>query len=283
MFKLEQVSENVWAHTKGETRGNVAFIRIKGSGVMVDSGMDPKTAKIARETAEKEMEVPIKYLIITHHHADHVFGNQALEDCDIISSKDTKEIIDEQISTNWTKDKLEERMEQVPEFKEKWADLRFVKPTITFEGEYIIEENGEKVEIVQTNGHTRGSSYLYIHNDNVVIAGDLLFAETYPYGGDPTADPYLWIDAYTQMIYLNPAKVVPGHGPITFKEELEIQQKYLETLVKKIEDLVVDGITKEEIHERTDLPKFPYEVDPNRVKTMLERCYDVIKEAIESF
>ncbi|MCG3226197.1 MAG: MBL fold metallo-hydrolase [Candidatus Heimdallarchaeota archaeon] len=283
MFELEQVSENVWAHTKGETRGNVAFIKMKQSGIMVDTGMDPITAKIARDTAEKEMGVPIKYLVITHHHGDHVFGNQVLEDCEIISSKDMKEIMEEQVSKNWTKEKLEERMDQVPEFREKWADLRFVLPTVTFEGEYTIEEEGVKVEIVQTNGHTRGSSYLFIPSDNIVITGDLLFAETFPYGGDPTADPYLWIDAYTQMIYLNPAKVVPGHGPITFKEELEIQQKYLEMLVKKIEDLVVDGLTKEEVLERTDFPEFPYEVDANRVKAMLERCFDVIKEAVDSY
>jgi len=283
MFDLERVSENVWAHTKGETRGNVVFIKMKQSGVMVDTGIDPKTAKVARETAEKEMGVSIKYLVITHHHGDHVFGNQVLEDCEIISSKDMKEIMEEQISKVWTKEMIEERMEQLPEFKEKWEDLRFVVPKVTFEGEYILEEDGFKVEIVQTNGHTRGSSYLYVPDDNIVITGDLLFAERYPYGGDPTADPYLWIDAYTQMIYLNPNKVVPGHGPITFKEELEIQRKYLEMLVKKIEDLVVDGLTKEEVLERTDLPVFPYEVDPNRSKTMLERCYDVIKEAVESY
>ena len=283
MFELEQVSENVWAHTKGETRGNVVFVRLKGIGIMVDSGMDPKTAKVAREAAEKEMNVPIKYLVITHHHADHVFGNQALEDCEIISSKDTKEIIEEQISTNWTKEKLEERMEQVPEFRDKWEELKFILPTTTFVGEHLLEEDGEKLEIIQTNGHTRGSSYLYLETDNVVITGDLLFAERFPYGGDPTADPYLWIDAYTQMIYLNPDKVVPGHGPVTFKEELEIQRKYLEMLVKKLEDLVVDGVIKEDIFERKDLPEFPYEVEPNRLKSMLERCYDVIKEAVESY
>jgi len=283
MVELEQVSDNVWAHTKGETRGNVAVVKVKDSLVMIDTGMDPVTIKKVRDEAEKITGLTFKYLVITHHHGDHVFGNQVFEDCEIISSKSIKEIMKDQTEKYWTPERLEEHKAQAPEYKEKWKDLRFVLPKTTFEGDYIIGDEDERIEIIETNGHTKGSSFIYVPKDNVVITGDLLFAETYPYGGDPTADHYLWIDAFTQMIYLNPTRIVPGHGPITFKEELEIQQKYLELLVKKIEDLVVDGITKEELLDRSDLPDFPYETDPDRVKSMLERCYDVIKEAVESF
>jgi len=283
MFELEQVSDNVWAHTKGETRCNVASIKLKNTGIMVDSGLDPISAKNARKAAEKAMGVPIKYLVLTHYHSDHVCGNQVFKDCEIIATVETQKMMKEDFSTNWTEEKLAQFISENPEFEEKWQNLELTLPTKTFVSEYIIEEDDDKVEIIETHGHCKGSCYVYVPKEEVIIAGDLLFSEMFPYGGDPTVDPYLWIDAYTQMIYLTPRKVVPGHGPITYKEELEIQQKYLELLVKKIEDLVVDGTTKEELFERSDLPKFPYEVDLNRRNLLLDKCYDAIKEAVNSF
>ena len=283
MFELEQVSDNVWAHTKEETRCNVASIKLKNSGIMVDSGLDPISAKKARDAAEKAMAVPIKYLVLTHYHSDHICGNQVFKDCEIIATVETRKMMEEDFAENWTEEKLSKLIAENPEFEEKWQDLELTLPTKTFVGDYIIEESDEQIEIIETHGHCKGSCYVYVPKDEVIIAGDILFAERFPYGGDPTVDPYLWIDAFTQMIYLTPKKVVPGHGPVTYKEELEIQQKYLELLVKKIEDLVVDGTTKEELFERSDLPKFPYEVEPERRNLLLDKFYDVIKEAVNSF
>ncbi len=87
MFKFEKVSDSVWVHVEGETFGHVAFVRLKDKLVFIDSGYYPKVIKEARKQAEEITGLPVKQLIITHHHGDHVLGNQFFDDCEIISSK----------------------------------------------------------------------------------------------------------------------------------------------------------------------------------------------------
>ncbi|MCG3216826.1 MAG: MBL fold metallo-hydrolase [Candidatus Heimdallarchaeota archaeon] len=284
MFELEQVSENVWAHTKGETRGNVAFIKLGDTVIMIDSGMDPITADIAKNSAEEIIGFPISKLVLTHHHPDHILGNQIFEESEIISTNSINELMKEVIKKYYAPEKLAQYKADDPVWEEKWKDLRFVFPTTTFDEEYFLENQEERIELIETNGHTRGSTFIYVPKDNVIIAGDILFAEVYPYGGDPSMDPYLWISAYQKMIDLRPDKVVPGHGPVSSIKELKLHKEYLSELVQRIEDLIEAGITKEELLKRADLPVFPYEItSPERLETMLDRCYEVIKEAIESY
>ncbi|NIQ05385.1 MAG: MBL fold metallo-hydrolase [Candidatus Korarchaeota archaeon] len=278
MIELERVSDSVWAHTKGKTRGNGAFIKLKDNLVMVDTGMDPVTTKNLREQAEKETGLPFKYVILTHYHTDHVFGNQVFEDCEILSTKATYNIMKKNKEVQWTEENLKERMKETPELKKKWKDLRIVLPTKTFEERYTIEEAGKKVRIVEANGHTEGDVYVYLPDEDILIVGDLLFAKTYPYGGDPTADPYLWIQALDEMIKSHPKKVVPGHGPITKTEELKLHRNYLNDLVEEMKRFVKLGRRKAELEAYDNWPDFPYEVDTDRHQSMLEHTYEFVKK-----
>jgi glyoxylase-like metal-dependent hydrolase (beta-lactamase superfamily II) len=275
MVEMLKLTENVWAHTKGETRGNVAFVRLKNFVVMLDSGMDPVTLKDIRDIAEKETKLPVRILVNTHCHSDHVFGNQVFEDCRIISTIFTNEIMKERKQS--TEENLTTWAENNPDLKEKWQNLKIVLPNETFTGRLTLDDEGRQIEIIETHGHTRGSAFVYVPSDTLIFSGDLIFSETFPYGGDPTANPYLWIEAIDKMLELRANIIIPGHGPVTSNKELELHKKYLAELTKKIEELVEQNVPKEELINRTDLPQFPYEVESGRLKMMLEQFYDVIK------
>lgn len=277
MIEIEQVSNAIWAHTKGKTRGNVACIQLKDGLVMVDSGMDPVTIRKFRGKMENRTNTAFEYLVITHSHPDHVFGNQVFEDCEIISSQGVYDIMEEKKASDWKKEKLLKEVEG-PELKEKWTNLRIVLPTKTFQNEYTIQD-GKIVRIVETQGHTKGSAYLYIPDEETIIAGDLLFAHSYPYGGDPTADIYAWVQALEELIDLEAKKVVPGHGPVTTRNELKVHREYLQTVIKRMEEAITNGMKKKEI-ETHEWPDFPYEVDPDRHKSLLKRTYKKAKEKL---
>ncbi|MCK4844149.1 MAG: MBL fold metallo-hydrolase [Candidatus Heimdallarchaeota archaeon] len=275
MVEMLKLTENVWAHTKGETRGNVAFVRLKNFVVMLDSGMDPVTLKDIRDIAEKETKLPVRILVNTHCHSDHVFGNRVFEDCRIISTIFTNEIMKERKQS--TEENLTTWAENNPDLKEKWQNLKIVLPNETFTGRLTLDDEGMQIVIIETHGHTRGSAFIYVPSDTLIFSGDLIFSETFPYGGDPTANPYLWIEAIDIMLELRANIIIPGHGPVTSNKELELHKKYLIELTKKIEELVEQNIPKEELINRTDLPQFPYEVESGRLKMMLEQFYNVIE------
>ena len=71
-LNLKQVSSSVWAHTGEITVGNVAAVNLGRSALVVDSGADPIAGLMLREAVESTLGVPVKYLVLTHHHHDHV-------------------------------------------------------------------------------------------------------------------------------------------------------------------------------------------------------------------
>ena len=276
MFEFEKISYSVWAHTKGETFGHVAFVKMKDMLVFVDSGYYPEVIKDARKQAEEMTGLPVKYLIITHHHGDHILGNQYFEDCEIISSEPVHKIL----KNYWT----EEAVKRIKERdSENFGNLKFVLPSKTFADKHIISDESLTLEIIQTNGHTDGSSFVFIPEEEVLIAGDLLFSEEIPYFGDGTTDPYAWIEAYKQMIELNPKVVVPGHGPLADITQLRIQLEYMERCVEWMEKYIQRGGKKEDLETAEDFPIMDFEPYDNFEMLFDEskkRTYDVVKEKI---
>ncbi len=280
MVKFEQISDSVWAHTEGDTFGHVAFVKLEKSIVFIDSGYFPKIIKQAKEEAEEITNLPVRYLIITHHHADHIFGNQFFEDCEIISTKDTVDFLENLIKTRWTDEYIENFKK---ENSEEFDILKIILPNKTFEGEFEIKEGDKYLKIIQTDGHTKGSCFVYVPDESIIIAGDLLFSEEIPYFGDTTADPYLWVEAYQTMIGLSPVKIIPGHGPVTDVKQMELQLKYLKQCIKWMEKFIRSGGKKEDLDHAKDFPMLDYELYDNfdtLFKMSKERTFDVVKERI---
>ncbi len=276
MFEFEKITESVWAHTKGDTFGHVAFVKLKDRLVFIDSGYYPKVIEEARKKAEELTGLTVKQLLITHHHGDHILGNQVFEDCEIISSKPVLKIL----SAYWTEDNTENLRKREPE---SFSELQIVLPNKTFEGEYTITDDNLTLKIKQTNGHSNGSSFIFIPEEEVLIAGDLLFAKEVPYFGDDTADPYLWIEAYKEMIKLSPKIIVPGHGPVSDIEAMQEQLDYMEKCVKWVENFVNKGEKKEDLEKAKDFPILDYEPYDNfelLFNRSKNRTFDVVKEKL---
>lgn len=253
------LTKSVWDYSPGETESHMSFINLENFLVMVDTGMDPQKTKILREFAEEKTGKKFRYLIITHHHGDHTFGTKIFKDCDIISSKSTMEILSEKIQG-------------------VYKDKEIVLPNITFEGKYKIKDGSREIIIRETNGHTRGSSFVYLPEESVIITGDILFANMFPFAGDPSVDPYQWIEAFQKIIDLKPKIVIPGHGHISSISEVVKGQKLIENMLKYIEDKIEQNKTIDEIKNSNDLPEFTKDAYPEWVDKTIKVFYERIKE-----
>ncbi len=237
--KIIQISPLIWSYAPSKTSSRMSFIKMGKKLVMIDTGMNPRLTKDFRKYAEELTGLNFTDVLITHHHGDHTFGTSVFEDCEIISTKGTHEVLSMKI-------------------KGDYKDKNILLPTTTFKDSFKLSDNSFSILFKEVNGHTKGSAYVFIQQNKVLITGDILFSQMLPFGGDPTVDPYLWINALEEMIQLNPEIIIPGHGPITKMEELEIQKSYLEKLVTKIESLIAEQITVEHLNEIDNWPIFQY-------------------------
>ncbi|MEA2071035.1 MAG: MBL fold metallo-hydrolase [Asgard group archaeon] len=245
-MNLEQITKNVYAITDGSTIGNVAAFVTDNNIIIIDSGMNIPKMKEFRKELEKVTGKETTKLVLTHFHGDHVFGSQVFSDCDIIASKPTMKRMEESLEKEWTKEQLQERIEN-SENPEMLEGLEIVLPTKQFEEEYIIADNSKKIIVKRTGGHTKGSSYAYYPQAKALMAGDNLFIERFPWGGDKEADPDMWIDCLEEYLSLDCQYYIPGHGPVSNNEKVKEFLDYIKKIKKVVNQELQAGTAKEEI------------------------------------
>ncbi len=252
-------TDSVWDYSETETSSHISFIKMDKFLVLVDTGYDETTAKEIRDYAETETGFKFKYVIITHYHGDHTFGTNVFKDCDIISTRSTKKILEKKVEKDY-------------------KDKNIILPNVTFDVEYEIKDDFKTIKIIETHGHTQGSAFVYIPQESILLTGDLLFADMFPFAGDPSVNPYLWVDAFQKMIDLKPNIVIPGHGHIGSVKDIKEGQELIKEMIQTIENLYEKGISKDQILKYDKLPAFTKEANQRWLKMTIDSFYRIVEE-----
>ena len=276
-MRLDRVSERVYANTEGKTGGNVGII-VQEDGVAAVDAQYPISGADFRRSIPTVTRKPVTHLLLTHYHGDHVFGAQAFEDCEIVAHRLLKEEMEENLRTAWAPGNLERMLEKVrrsrPERAYLYEGLRIVLPTRIFDDRFALDG----VEMIHMGGHTTDSSVVYVADDRLLFAGDLVFAETFPWAGDPSADPDEWIEAFKAILAMDIEAIVPGHGPLCDKSEIRTQLEWFEAVRDEMKGLIEEGASMEEAVRYDGYPSFYASERPERRYDSLRRWYRVWSE-----
>jgi glyoxylase-like metal-dependent hydrolase (beta-lactamase superfamily II) len=280
-FELQQVSERTVAIIDQENlRSNAGAVVLDNFVVAIDSTMKPPAARAFKQKLERQFDLPVRFFLLTHYHADHVFGVAPFKDTCVIGSTELTANILKRKDTEWSPEAIERWKQNNPDADTTWLDeVEIIVPTLSFQGRVEIRDGDLRVELVCAGGHTNCSTYAYVPSEKVLFAGDLMFAESFPYAGDPTCDPDRWMDVFRDFLSLDFEELVPGHGPVVGKDEVEKHLAFFEAL---------RGATKEAIKaaqgpDAIQVPDFygADEEDNWGRKATLEHWYAFYKDAEE--
>lgn len=252
VMKAHRISDRTFADTSGEGRGNIGAIELQNYTIIIDSTLFPSTATTFRKSLETQIKSPIQKLVLTHYHADHVFGNQVFKDCEIISSIQLLQRMEEQARTFKLRDSDIKKRPELAELKR----LEMTFPTMTFDRALTLRDDDFVVEITRVGGHTEGSSFVYFPRERIIFSGDLIFAKEFPWAGDETCNPQEWINALKLFKKLDVETIVPGHGSICDLTEIDKYLKFYEETTAIIKDLIDKGFTKREVLKYQSFPSF---------------------------
>ncbi len=258
------VSKSVYCRIGEKGDSNNGFIVCEDCCIVVDTATYPEQTRKDLEDLRNVTGNPIRFLINTHYHADHTFGNMYFQE--IIAHKNCYEKLKEVTPTHL------KYIEEDTENKERFKGFMIKLPTIVFTGRIFLLETPH-IEIVHWGGHTKGSVTVYVPEEKVLFSGDLLFVGTHPYLGD--ADIKEWIQALQNLFQLDITKVIPGHGELCDKREIKTHIEYLETFYTNLKDLKEDH-TKEEILKNADLLNLPELGKKERISRNIEAQYDKV-------
>lgn len=227
-MEATRISQRVCADTSGEGKGNIGAIELPNYTIVIDSTISTKTANAFRKSLESRTKSPIRKLVLTHYHLDHVRGIPVFKDCDTIASEPYK----------------------------KLRRTAKYQPTLTFEESLVLKDEDLAVEIVHAGGHTGDSSYIYFPQEKILFSGDLIFAKSFFYGGDRTFNPEKWTGVLKHFTTMEIETIVPGHGPICDLEEVKIYIEFFEATSRTMKELVQKGMKKKEAVTYKGFPDF---------------------------
>ncbi len=270
---FEKVSEDVYAITDGSTVGNVALIATETGNFLIDTSMYPKVARDIRISVEKTKTGKLLGGAFTHYHFDHTGGSQIFHDVPMYGHALTKENFEK----NYMTDEFLKRFKDSPQ-KDLFEGLRPTPPSRVYSTNPFVPEEFNNVEFIHTGGHTSGSILIRYIPENILFAGDNLFVGRYPWGGDPTASPYDWLNAMKTIQDMKPKKIVPGHGSVVDElTEINRYVKYLEKVIQLGEKLVIEKTDEEKALEALEEIDFLPESREGMKKGTLSRWFEVIK------
>ncbi len=200
---------------------------------MVDCGIQLPAVIEARREIEEISGVKVEMVILTHFHSDHTRALPIFSDCRIISS-------------NLLLKNLKLAGRKPPK------GCKLTLPNETFTDQLEIQDGGIRLTIKRTGGHTDGSTYVYCPNYKVVVAGDNLWINYYPWGGAKNGDPDLWINALEEYVSLDAEHFIPGHGPVGRKSNVKELLDYIKNLRDTMTEMIAVGKTKEEVIKAGD-------------------------------
>ena len=208
-----QIAEDVWllegstdnfAQNNGGNIVNSGFIVTEQGVLVIDSGPSKRYGEALRQAIAQVTDKPLLQLWLTHHHPDHVLGNQAFADVPIAALAGTTELLREQ---------GEAMAENMYRLVGDWMrGTEVVLPTQSLEpGPMRIGDR--QLRLLALRGHTGADLAILDEASGVLFAGDLVFyqrALTTP--GSPGLD--VWLGDLEQLQALPWKLIVPGHGPL---------------------------------------------------------------------
>ena len=209
-------------------------------GILIIDAAYERTANDLADELKLLSTKSLQYIINTHIHGDHTGGNLVLgKDVDIISHVNVKEFLS----------KPQGQGERVtPAFPE------FARPNITFTEKMTLDFNGQTLQLIHLpNGHTSGDIVIFFPESKVLVVGDLLFANYFPYvdvgnGGNPLN--YIENIDWLTKNFPNESIVVGGHGPVYTMDDYKEYRKTLISTMEVIKRFKNEGMTADQMKEK---------------------------------
>lgn len=249
-MRKERVTENVFVFTS-ELYAQVtagAIITSEGT-VVIDTLPFPRETREMLEFLRAESKRGIRYVINTHHHADHVYGNYLFEEADIISGERCREVMRKSGEKN-----LAEAKAQTPEL----AEVTLRLPNISFPDKLTLHLGDRVMRLMPLPGHTLDGIGVYVEGDKILFAGDAVMPLPYIFWGDRA----VLQETLKQIKQMNLENIVQGHGEVLLKgeinETLDAAIAYLECIYDKVKAKIATRTSKERLINEIPLESCGY-------------------------
>ena len=226
----ERVSENVfWFQSEVYAQVTAGVIVGPQWAVVIDTLALPDETLTIREFIEHELNVPIRYVINTHYHADHAWGNCFFPGATVVAHANCRELLEERGTPS-----LEAAKKQNPALRQ----VKIVPPQMTFiAGDMTLRVGKKNLILSPAFGHSNDGISVLVEEDRILFAGDSFMPVPHVVDGDVDDN----IASIKQVAKLGLENIVQGHGDIILRGEIDAAIKenvgYLTAIKKSVKSI----------------------------------------------
>ena len=276
---FKQVAPDIWFLF--EFTSSNAVVLVTDEGVLViDSRQHPRDGQDLIDRIRKVTDKPIKWLINSHFHGDHHFGNSAFKSigATIVAQKDTARIM-QQVQPK-------EMARRGNFFKSRGydpAEVKLVMPDVTFDSEMVIRLGGREVRLAYLGpGQQLGDTFVFFPHARMVFTTGMFGPRSMPnMAFTPSVEN--WIKLLDGLAAMDVDKILPAHGDVATAADVKELAAMLTDEYATVKDAVAKGVGVDEAVKTLTLPQYKDWRNYNRREGEIRALYELIQTGKRSY
>jgi glyoxylase-like metal-dependent hydrolase (beta-lactamase superfamily II) len=235
----ERVTEDIYVFISSLYVEATATVVITPEGaVVIDTLPFPQETSQVREFALRRCPQGVRYVVNTHHHADHVYGSYLFPEAELIAHRRCRQIL-----LKVGQESLERAQAQTPAL----ASVKLRIPQLVFETEMLLRLGEKTLHFMHAPGHVPDGLMVHIREDKVLVASDVLTPVPLLVRGDSKE----LIRSLRRIKTLNLENAIQGHGGVLLRGEIDetVDENiaYLRCIEKQVRAVVEKGLPRSEL------------------------------------
>jgi glyoxylase-like metal-dependent hydrolase (beta-lactamase superfamily II) len=235
----ERVTEDVFVFISSlYAEVSAVVVTTPDGAVVIDTLPFPEETNHVKEFALRRCPRGIRYVINTHHHADHVYGSYLFPKAELIAHRQCRDIL------------LKVGEESLAQAKAQTAMLAPVElrvPQLVFEVDLLLRLGEKTIHLIHAPGHSPDGVMVHLREDKVLVASDILT----PVPLLPRGNPHELISSLKEIKALNLENVIQGHGGVLLRGEIDETVDssifYIKTVREQVQAIVDKGLPRSEL------------------------------------
>ncbi len=238
---LEPITDDLYLFRGGSSANHFGTVLVTDDGILVTDTVDPESAQWLSDELKRRFDQPVKYLVYSHSHYDHIGGSELFKEAGtiIVAHENAEaEILEEEHESQWM------------------SNRNIALPEVTFSDTFTIKIGGKTVNLVYLGpGHSNSLIAVQYVEDKTVQVVDAANIQQVAYRmiSGPIRQ---YIEQLEKAMTLEFDNVVPGHANIGDRNDLQVYINYLTALLEKVGEGVDAGKTLEQVQNTIDMEEF---------------------------
>ena len=273
---VRKITDGIYVYVGKNFNSNCGIVLTQEGVVLIDSGHSPTDSRAISDFVKKLTPLPVRFLIDTEPHPDHTTGHFVFSPpATIIAHAGASE------SMRGREKESPGRIAKLtgvsPEMRAALEGYRFVVPHIEYRDKMTLNVGERTFELLYQKGvHSEADTAVWLPKERVLFSASGIVVDQINILRPFVTIPDI-LAAAKMMKALNPEHVIPGHGQPGTVKIFEDTEKYYALLLERVDKLVKQGKSLDEIKKEVKMPEYSHWASQERFPTNVEAAYKAVR------